>query len=157
MQYDPFHKWIPLIAVFVLIGVNWNGFKGSVYGLLPPPAAEDLPPWRTDYEAALAEAQASGKPLLLDFTADWCPPCRVMEREVWPNAQVRTAVAATTIPLRLDVDEASTAPLLQTRKVSSIPTVLFLDSAGNEISRHGRLSAAELLKVLESHQPQRSR
>src|SRR5690606_36171171 len=151
MQYDPYHKWIPLIAVFVLIGVNWNGFKGSVYGLLPPPSAADLPPWRTDYEAALAEAGASGKPLLVDFTADWCPPCRVMEREVWPNAAVRQAVSESTIPLRLDVDDASTDALLAARGVGSIPTVLLLNSQGEEVARRGRLNARDLLDLLASH------
>ena len=38
------------------------------------------PNWRTDFEAASAEATQDQKPLLLHFHAVWCGPCRTMER-----------------------------------------------------------------------------
>ena len=153
MQDSPSRKWIPLLAVLALVAVNWTGVKGSVYGLLPPPSPSEMPAWRTDYHAALAESQSTGKPVLVDFTADWCPPCRVMEREVWPDEQVRQTLNQETIPLRLDVDIESTDALVQSRRVRSIPTVLLLDSAGNEVARAGLVNASQLLAFLETHEP----
>uniref|UniRef100_UPI0027155081 thioredoxin family protein n=1 Tax=Aquitalea sp. ASV15 TaxID=2795104 RepID=UPI0027155081 len=35
-------------------------------------------------DAALAEARAQGKPLLLDFYADWCVSCKEMESDTFP-------------------------------------------------------------------------
>lgn len=144
------HKWVPLLAVAALIAVNWTGFKGSIYGLFPARPAAELPDWRTDYQGALNEARATGKPILVDFTADWCPPCRVMEREVWPDAAVRQALNGSTVPLQLDVDRDSTQTLVRRMQIGSIPTVLLLDSEGNEIARRGLLSRSQMLDFLEA-------
>ncbi|MBI1353139.1 MAG: thioredoxin fold domain-containing protein [Acidobacteria bacterium] len=145
---ERFDKWIPPLFVLALVALSWTGVKGSFYGFLPKPSAEDLPAWRTDYEAALAEAKATGKPALLDFTADWCPPCRVMEREVWPDERVRTAVDAETIPVRLDVDEDSSAEAARAHRLSGIPTIVLVDGDGQELARAGLMSAREMLEFV---------
>ena len=41
--------------------------------------------WRSDLTAALENAAAQDKPVLAYFTAEWCPPCQIMKREVWPR------------------------------------------------------------------------
>lgn len=153
MTSRPLNKWIPLLAVAALIAVNWTGFKGSFYGFLPAISPDRLPAWRTDYKAALAEARASGKPILVDFTADWCPPCRVMEREVWPDERLRQALKDNAIPLKLDVDVESTNTLVQSRRIRSIPTVLLLDAEGNEVARRSMSTAGQLLRLLQDHTP----
>ena len=60
--------------------------------------------WTRDYPAALALAQQQQKPILLGFDARWCPTCKWMKQNVYPDPQVRQAAEAF-IPVMLDTDE----------------------------------------------------
>lgn len=68
---------------------------------------------------------ASGVPVLVDFTAEWCPPCRVMEpvlNGLAADLAGRLAVA------RVDVDHSP--GLVRRYRILSMPTfVLFVDGA----------------------------
>lgn len=44
--------------------------------------------WHDDYEAALVEAQETGKPIFIDFTGFACTNCRWMEANIFPEAEV---------------------------------------------------------------------
>jgi thiol:disulfide interchange protein DsbD len=81
--------------------------------------------WRTDEAAARAEARAAGKPLLIDFVAGWCAACTLLDEQTWSDPEVREAVAARFVPLRVDLsDEDATRALAARYRVKSLPTVL---------------------------------
>lgn len=88
--------------------------------------------------AELASAVAAGpanKPILVQFTADWCTICKDIERDVLTDAAVRSSLASFTI-IRADVthDAEGTRALMKQLQVVGPPTLLVLDAgSGREM------------------------
>lgn len=89
-------------------------------------------PWvRTEAEG-LAAATASGKPLMIDFTAEWCAACHEMEKLTYTNADVITS-ADGFVPVMIDCT-AKADPVIQALQkkygVTGLPTVVFAKADG---------------------------
>jgi len=92
--------------------------------------------WRADEGAALEEARGSGRPVLIDFTAEWCGACHELDKLTWSDPEISAALAGF-VALRLDMTRKSPeTQAVGTRwKVSGLPTVIVLDRKGNEVDR----------------------
>jgi len=110
------------------------GITAGVSGILVP---DRILEWRHDEKVAFADAKAENKGVLIDFGADWCLPCKAIEK-VFGEKEVFTALNNDFIPLKFDVSKSSDAnEALQARyQATSLPAVLFLDSDGNELMRY---------------------
>jgi thiol:disulfide interchange protein len=103
-----------------------------------PLEAADLVRWRP-IAGAIEEARGSGKPLLYDFTADWCPPCRVMQREVFADRNGARLINTMFVPVRVldrQREEGRNPPDvagLQARyRVEAFPTLVVVSAQGED-------------------------
>jgi thiol:disulfide interchange protein DsbD len=86
-----------------------------------------------ELDAAFAAAQSAGKPLLLDWYADWCISCKVIEREVLTSAQVASQLGDYRL-VRFDITESNPAQraLLDRYQLFGPPAILLFDAKGDE-------------------------
>ena len=147
-------RWGLLLWALVIGGIvymQWPMLKGTFYKATNAQAPASAVTWRTGgFDAALAESARSGKPVLVDFTASWCPPCKVMKHEVWPDAAVASAANEGYVHLLVDVDDPQNAEVAQRYGVRGIPTVLVLDASGKVLRSGSYMSKGDMLDFLKS-------
>jgi thiol:disulfide interchange protein DsbD len=111
-----------------------------------------------DFNAAVQKSSAAGKPVMLDFYADWCTYCIQMEEYTFPDQQVQKELANVTL-LQADVtdnDETDIA-LLNHFKLFAPPAILFFGTDGEERREQrlvGFLDAVEFLEHLQQAIPE---
>jgi len=85
-------------------------------------------------EQALAEATRQGKPVIIDFGADWCIACKELEHQTFPNAEVQKAFEGFVLLHSDQTHETDeNVAIYKQLKVRGLPTIVFLDPQGREI------------------------
>lgn len=143
-------RWFWLLLIGAIAVLQWPALKDFYYQLSETDAPEQTIQWHHDLASAMAISNDEKKPILAVFGASWCPPCRLMKREVWPDPRVSTAVEAGFVPLYVDVDDQAQAELVSQYRVNGIPAVLLLDSNGKLIKERKTMSVSETIKFLTS-------
>ena len=108
------------------------------------------PPFQDSSATAMTAARSSGKPVILVFSAAWCPPCQAMKHDVYPSAEVK-AFHDTFVWAYLDVDDPRNESAAMKYGVNGIPHIEFLNAAGKEIGKQiGGTSSEEFAKTLQT-------
>lgn len=143
------------VAAGVLLGAVHRSFHGglverglkaagiglAVIGVFlrlagPAHAAGGAPEWRSDYEAALAEARASGKPVMIDFFAEWCAACKELDKYTYSDGEV-LAELDRFVSVKIDgtVENDAIWKLYDEYDVKGLPTVVFIGGDGEVLEK----------------------
>lgn len=103
-----------------------------------------------EIETMLLQAQQQGRPVMLDFYADWCISCKVMERNVFSDADVVRSLQPFTL-LQLDLTDNTPAQqaMLDELGLFGPPAILFYDSSGNEMALQRVLGEMNLSQFMD--------
>jgi len=88
----------------------------------------------TPFEDVLALAAKTGKPIMIDFYADWCSWCRKLDEDTYSDPEVGKA-SAQLINIKMDTATKEGRELARKYRVRGLPTIIFLYSTGEEMGR----------------------
>ncbi len=133
----------------------WQGYciKIALLSLLitlPLNLYSDEIKWEVDLEKSLEKATKEKKDLILDFTAEWCGPCKKMDATTFKNDKLILDMK-NFICVRIDFDESPN--LIGQYNVVSIPAIIKLNSSGIELSRSIGYLDANAFRVWLNKEP----
>lgn len=127
----------------------------------PAPAAAtanapgDHGPWQTllgrdSLNAALANSRQAGKPVLVDFFAEWCVACKVLEETTLSDPQVLAAMESFDL-YRVDITEinADSQAIMEQYHILGLPALVFFTPTGTELPKSRVLGKMEPERFLE--------
>jgi thiol-disulfide isomerase/thioredoxin len=109
-------SWLFLLSAYVNEPTGIQFFSGS-------------------WQQVLAEAKRQNKPIFIDFYTNWCPPCRRMNLEAFPNADIGIKFNEHFINYQVNAEIGEGFTLAQRYAVASYPTALYLLPTGELVHR----------------------
>ena len=123
----------------------------SVYIIFPSKtsAAE----WSAYSESAYNSSKANNEKMIIDFYADWCIPCKELDKVTFSNPKVKEKLREFST-YKVDMTETMnerTESLRNKFNIAVMPTVILINSKGEEVQRlTGFVGADEFLKIINS-------
>ena len=96
--------------------------------------------------ANFQEIIASEKPVLVDFSAEWCGPCKMMPPIL---KQVKDALGDKVTIIKIDIDKNPAAA--NAYKVQSVPTLMIFKNSETKWRQSGVMQANALQQVIQQY------
>jgi thiol:disulfide interchange protein DsbD len=119
-----------LLGVFLVLA-SWLPARS----LLSPRAGFPSPDWRPYSLQARQGALAEKRPVMIDFYADWCIPCKELDRFSFSDPGV-LALSKEFLALKADLTRSESTEVLELTRhfqIKGVPTIVFLDASGKEL------------------------
>jgi thiol-disulfide isomerase/thioredoxin len=135
--------WIAVTVAGCLVAAGCTQAKKPVPA--PPPGIS----WNKAFDAALADARANHRPILLDMYTDWCEWCTALDETTYTDPKfIEFSKRFTMARMNAEVDTATAARY----HVMNYPTVLVLNEKGEEMDRVvGYSRAPEFISQIEDY------
>jgi thiol-disulfide isomerase/thioredoxin len=119
---------------------RWLALAGGIFLIVAAvmeywPSADALQ-W-LDIEQARVSAKNQKKPILVDVYAEWCGPCKNMEKNVFPDDSVKQVLQSRYVPAKINGDDPVHGDTLRKQyRIKAYPTYIVLTPEGRERKRH---------------------
>ncbi|MCK4548480.1 MAG: thioredoxin family protein [Candidatus Eisenbacteria sp.] len=132
------------------------GLVGIIVVIWMLMAKKELPAvaWEPYTDSLYSEAVSGQKPVIIDFTADWCIPCHELEKYTFTDSRVLQR-ASDFAMLRVDLTrsgDTAARSMKERFEVVGVPTLVFVTSSGQEVMDLrvvGFIEANEFLERME--------
>jgi uncharacterized protein YyaL (SSP411 family) len=113
-------------------------------------AAAQTVQWRPDHGPARREASETKRPLVVFFTAGYCPWCHKMDATTFRDAEVIRQLNQEFVPVKVASDEARNSGLVSGHRIQGLPATVLVTPGGQVMVKHeGYLDAAGFLALLK--------
>jgi len=109
------------------------------------------------FESGMNKASTEGKLFFVEFYADWCTPCKWMDKTTYTNQKVVKLLNTNFVALKLDIETEEGASMKKQFSVRMLPTILIFNSEGDMVERVEKtLSPQSMVSLLSFHDSTKS-
>jgi thiol:disulfide interchange protein len=115
---------VVMLALFLIGAANCVIREGET--------SESKVNWLYDWNEALSKAQNEDKPIMIDFYADWCVPCKRLDSDTYSDEALSAFLNDNFVSLKSNIAKSD---LCANYDITAIPTIVFVSPEGTEIGR----------------------